>query len=92
MGDIIHLNHIQNSEKISCREQKKLYNCCFLLRSSVLKLNFFSSDFLNFDFFIARNRRGRRKKDITLSKTRELGSAIESEQLSEFTEEEVGIH
>jgi len=35
-----------------------------------------------------RNRR-RRKKDITLSKTRELGSAIESEQLSEFTEEEV---
>ena len=64
----------------------------FLLRSSVLKLNFFSSDFLNFDFFIARNRRGRRKKDITLSKTRELGSAIESEQLSEFTEEEVGIN
>jgi len=36
-----------------------------------------------------RNRRGRRKKDITLSKTRELGSAIESEQLSEFTEEEL---
>merc|ERR1711915_1005668 len=32
-----------------------------------------------------RNRR-RKKKDITLSKTRELGSAFESEQLSELTE------
>ena len=36
-----------------------------------------------------RNRR-RRKKDITLSKTSEFGSAIDSEHLSELTEEEVG--
>jgi len=35
-----------------------------------------------------RNRR-RRKKDITLSKTSEFGSAIDSEHLSELTEEEV---
>lgn len=34
-----------------------------------------------------KNRRGR-KKEITLSKTRELGSAVESEYLSELTEEE----
>ena len=34
-----------------------------------------------------RNRRGRRK-EITLSKTRELGTAIDSEHLSEMTEEE----
>jgi hypothetical protein len=38
-----------------------------------------------------RNRR-RKRKDITLSKTRELGSTIESEQLSEgLTEEEVRV-
>merc|ERR1719369_2558220 len=35
-----------------------------------------------------RNRR-RRKKDITLSKTSEFGSAIDSEHLSELTEEEI---
>jgi len=35
-----------------------------------------------------RNRR-RRKKDITLSKTSEFGSAIDSEHLSELTEEEL---
>jgi hypothetical protein len=35
-----------------------------------------------------RNRRGR-KKEITLSKTRELGATIDSEQLSELTEEEI---
>lgn len=35
-----------------------------------------------------RNRR-RRKRDITLSKTRELGSAVDSEHLSELTEEEL---
>lgn len=34
-----------------------------------------------------KNRRGR-KKEITLSKTRELGSTVESEYLSELTEEE----
>jgi len=33
--------------------------------------------------------RRRKKKDITLSKTRELGSTVESEQLSELTEEEM---
>ena len=37
-----------------------------------------------------RNRRGR-KKEITLSKTRELGATIDSEHLSEFTEEELDI-
>ena len=35
-----------------------------------------------------KNRRRRRKKEITLSKTRELGAAIDSEQLSEMTETE----
>merc|ERR1712059_192610 len=35
-----------------------------------------------------RNRR-RRKRDITLSKTRELGSAVDSEHLSELTQEEL---
>ena len=35
-----------------------------------------------------KNRRGRRKKVITLSKTRELGATIDSEQLSEMTETE----
>lgn len=35
-----------------------------------------------------RNRRGR-KKEITLSKTRELGATIDSEHLSELTEEEL---
>ena len=35
-----------------------------------------------------RNRR-KRRKEVTLSKTRELGSAVESEPLSEYTEEEV---
>ena len=34
------------------------------------------------------NRRGR-KKDITMSKTREMGATIDSEHLSEFTEEEI---
>lgn len=34
------------------------------------------------------NRRGR-KKEITMSKTRELGATIESEHLSELTEEEI---
>lgn len=38
----------------------------------------------------SRNRRGRgRKKEITMSKTRELGTALESEHLSELTEEEL---
>ena len=36
-----------------------------------------------------RNRR-KRRKDITMSKTSEFGSAIDSEHLSEITEEEVG--
>ena len=36
-----------------------------------------------------RNRR-KRRKDITMSKTSEFGSAIDSEHLSELTEEEVG--
>jgi len=36
-----------------------------------------------------RGSRRRRKKDITLSKTRELGSALDSEHLSELTEEEM---
>ena len=31
----------------------------------------------------------RKKKEITLSKTRELGAAIDSEHLSELTEEEM---
>ncbi len=35
----------------------------------------------------ARNRR--RKKEITMSKTKELGTALESEHLSEMTEEEL---
>ncbi len=35
-----------------------------------------------------RNRRGR-KKEITLSKTKELGATIDSEHLSEMTEEEL---
>ena len=35
-----------------------------------------------------KNRRGR-KKEITLSKTRELGATIDSEHLSELTEEEI---
>ena len=37
----------------------------------------------------SRGRRGRRKKEITMSKTRELGSTLESEHLSELTEEEL---
>ena len=37
-----------------------------------------------------RNRR-KRRKDITMSKTSEFGSAIDSEHLSELTEEEVGL-
>jgi len=37
----------------------------------------------------ARGRRGRRKKEITMSKTRELGTTLESEHLSELTEEEI---
>ena len=36
-----------------------------------------------------RNRRKGRRKDIALSKTLELGTAIESEYLSELTEEEM---
>ncbi len=37
-----------------------------------------------------RSRRGRhRKKEITMSKTRELGATIDSEHLSEMTEEEL---
>ncbi len=36
-----------------------------------------------------RGRRGRRRKEITLSKTRELGATIDSEHLSEMTEEEL---
>ena len=38
-----------------------------------------------------KNRRGR-KKEITLSKTRELGAAIDSEHLSEMTEEELDLN
>ena len=39
-----------------------------------------------------KNRRGRRKKAITLSKTRELGATIDSEQLSDMmTETETEI-
>ena len=38
-----------------------------------------------------KNRRGRRKKVITLSKTRELGATIDSEQLSEMTETETEL-
>ena len=34
-----------------------------------------------------KNRRGRRKKAITLSKTRELGATIDSEQLSDMMTE-----
>ena len=36
-----------------------------------------------------RSRRRGRKKEITMSKTRELGTTIESEHLSEITEEEL---
>ena len=41
-----------------------------------------------FLLLFVRNRR-KRRKEVTLSKTRELGSAVESEPLSEYTEEEV---
>ena len=37
-----------------------------------------------------RNRR-KRSKEVTMSKTSEFGSAIDSEHLSELTEEEVGV-
>jgi len=40
----------------------------------------------------SRRRRGRRRrKEITLSKTRELGATIDSEHLSELTEEELDL-
>ncbi|KAK7862606.1 hypothetical protein R5R35_005643 [Gryllus longicercus] len=39
-----------------------------------------------------RSRRRRREKEITLSKTREWGQAIDSEHLSEFTEEEMEVN
>lgn len=45
--------------------------------------------FLNLFFQPSRNRRHNRRKQVTLSKTRELGAAIDSEHLSEMTEEEV---
>jgi len=38
-----------------------------------------------------RRRRGRRRKEITMSKTRELGATIDSEHLSELTEEELDL-
>ncbi|XP_067003422.1 sodium/hydrogen exchanger 8 [Anabrus simplex] len=39
-----------------------------------------------------RTRRRRREKEITLSKTREWGQAIDSEHLSEYTEEEMEVN
>ena len=49
----------------------------------------FSLQYLESKTSGGRNRR-KRRKDITMSKTSEFGSAIDSEHLSELTEEEVG--
>jgi hypothetical protein len=66
---------------------KKSTSNSFFLQKEQIKFCC-SIEFKFFDWN-CRNRR-RKRKDITLSKTRELGSTIESEQFSEgLTEEEV---
>ena len=61
---------------IQCSQQSKLSNNIF--------------QYLESKTGGGRNRR-KRRKDITMSKTSEFGSAIDSEHLSELTEEEVGL-
>ncbi|XP_037085054.1 sodium/hydrogen exchanger 8-like [Pollicipes pollicipes] len=51
-------------------------------------LKYLSADRFSDDLRTRRRRRSRRQRDLNLSKTHELGAAIDSEHLSELTEDE----